>query len=95
MCFNQSMSFAFSALGLAVAAFVWMRSNNAKLTVGILFFFTMEFLQGLQYFWCALNTQLDCIAMTFIANYTYNNVGLINATLQSTRFLLLLDLRIL
>ncbi|KAJ3360992.1 hypothetical protein HDU91_004176 [Kappamyces sp. JEL0680] len=51
MCFNQSMSFGFAALGLAVAIFVYSRSENLKLTIGILFFFLMEFLQGLQYFW--------------------------------------------
>lgn len=45
------MSFGFAAVGLGLSAFVYKRSENTQLAIGILFFFAMEFLQGFQYFW--------------------------------------------
>ena len=45
------MSGLFASLGLALSYYVWSTTKNAKLTSGVFFFFTMEFLQFIQYFW--------------------------------------------
>jgi len=50
MCFTQEMSFAFAGLGAFLSWWVWTKSGNGKLAAGIFFFFTMELLQGIQYF---------------------------------------------
>jgi len=50
MCFNQPMSFGFAALGLFVSWWIHTRTLNFELASGVFFFFTMEFLQGMQYF---------------------------------------------
>jgi len=50
MCFNQPMSFAFAGVGLFVSWWIHTRTLNTELARGVFFFFTMEFLQGLQYF---------------------------------------------
>jgi len=44
------MSFGFAALGLFCAWWIHTRTSNKELARGVFFFFTMEFLQGLQYF---------------------------------------------
>ena len=46
MCFNQPMSGLFAGLGLALSYYVWSTTKNRKLTTGVFFFFTMEFLQA-------------------------------------------------
>mmetsp|Transcript_115654 Transcript_115654/g.162554 ORF Transcript_115654/g.162554 Transcript_115654/m.162554 type:complete len:254 (+) Transcript_115654:2-763(+) len=51
MCFNQPMSFAMAAFGFLVSALCLYKSRNLRLSGGVFFFFTMEFLQGFQYFW--------------------------------------------
>jgi hypothetical protein len=51
MCFSQAASFSFAALGLTLALYAQLRFKNSSLAVGIFFFFTMELLQGFQYFW--------------------------------------------
>ena len=50
MCFSQEASFGFAALGLLCALYVWRFTTNARLAIGIFYFFLMEFLQGFQYF---------------------------------------------
>jgi hypothetical protein len=50
MCFDQKSSFGFAACGLFAAWWIYSRTNNAELASGVFFYFTMEFLQGLQYF---------------------------------------------
>jgi len=50
MCFNQPMSFGFSAIGLGMAWWIYSRTNNSQLASGVFFYFTMELLQGFQYF---------------------------------------------
>lgn len=53
MCFSQEMSFAFAAAGLFTSWWIYSRTHNAQLASGVFFFFTMELLQGVQYFFIA------------------------------------------
>jgi hypothetical protein len=50
MCFDQKSAFGFAALGFFAAWWIHHKTNNSDLAAGVFFFFTMEFLQGLQYF---------------------------------------------
>jgi hypothetical protein len=50
MCFDQKSSFGFAGVGLFAAWWIYSRTDNYELASGVFFFFTMEFLQGLQYF---------------------------------------------
>jgi hypothetical protein len=50
MCFDQKSSFGFALFGLLVSAWIYTRTENVKLASGVFFFFTMELLQGFQYF---------------------------------------------
>jgi len=50
MCFDQTTSFAFAALGLFLVWYIHYYTLNTKLAVGVFWFFLMEFLQGMQYF---------------------------------------------
>lgn len=50
MCFDQTTSFSFAAVGLFLAWYVHHYTLNTKLAIGIFWFFLMEFLQGFQYF---------------------------------------------
>lgn len=62
MCFTGEMSAAFAAIGLFSAWWVHTRTNNFELASGIFFFFTMEFLQAVQYYFIApeLKTSGQC-----------------------------------
>lgn len=51
MCFDQKSSGGFAALALVLTVFVYKRTGNTQLASGIFFFFLMEALQSLQYFW--------------------------------------------
>eukprot|EP01095_Lingulamoeba_sp_RSL-Kostka_P005836 TRINITY_DN1776_c0_g1_i1.p1 TRINITY_DN1776_c0_g1~~TRINITY_DN1776_c0_g1_i1.p1 ORF type:complete len:259 (+),score=59.39 TRINITY_DN1776_c0_g1_i1:100-876(+) len=51
MCFNQPMSFAMAGIGLLCSIAIYFRTKNLRLSGGMFFFFTMEFLQGFQYIW--------------------------------------------
>jgi len=62
MCFDQTTSFSFAAVGLFLAWYVHHYTLNTKLAVGIFWFFLMEFLQGFQYFFID-----DC-------NHTWNKI---------------------
>jgi len=53
MCFSGEMSAAFAALGLFSSWWVYTKTSNKQLASGIFFFFTMEFLQMIQYFFLA------------------------------------------
>lgn len=53
MCFSGEMSAGFAALGLFAAWWVYSRTSNVELAGGILFFFTMELLQAVQYYFIA------------------------------------------
>jgi hypothetical protein len=56
------MSACFAAIGLFSAWWVHTRTNNFELASGIFFFFTMEFLQAIQYYYIApeLKTSGEC-----------------------------------
>jgi len=45
----MEMSATFAAIGLFSSWWIWSRTNNTALASGVFFFFTMEFLQVLQY----------------------------------------------
>jgi hypothetical protein len=53
MCFTGEMSAAFAAIGLFSAWWVYSKTSNIELASGIFFFFTMEFLQAIQYYFIA------------------------------------------
>lgn len=53
MCFNQEMSLGFAAVGLLTSWWIYSRTHNFGLASGVFFFFTMELLQGVQYFFIA------------------------------------------
>jgi len=53
MCFTGEMSAAFAAMGLFSAWWVYTKTSNFELASGIFFFFTMEFLQFIQYIFIA------------------------------------------
>jgi hypothetical protein len=53
MCFTGEMSAVFAAIGLFSAWWVHHRTSNIELATGIFFFFTMEFLQAIQYYFIA------------------------------------------
>ena len=55
MCFDQKSSFGFALFGLLVSMWIYTRTENVKLAGGVFFFFTMELLQGFQYFVIADN----------------------------------------
>ena len=50
MCFDQKSSFGFAGIGLFTSWWIYSRTNNRQLASGVFFFFTMELLQGFQYF---------------------------------------------
>lgn len=50
MCFDQKSSFGFAGCGLFASWWIYSNTKNRELATGVFFFFTMEFLQGLQYF---------------------------------------------
>lgn len=53
MCFNGWMSGGFAAVGLFAAWWIHARTCNRMLAGAVFFFFTMEFLQFVQYFFLA------------------------------------------
>jgi hypothetical protein len=55
MCFSGQASAFFAAVGLFSAWWVYSRTSNMELASGIFFFFTMEFLQAIQYLFLADN----------------------------------------
>lgn len=49
MCFSKEMSLTFSLIGLAMSIWVYRRTSNLQLAIGVFYFFLMEFLQYFQY----------------------------------------------
>lgn len=98
MCFDQKSSFAFAGAGLFCAWWIYSRTNNSALASGVFFFFTMELLQGLQYFviaedlndsWCDtfINQFLTLLGFLHICMQPYF-CHVINASLtKSERYL--------
>lgn len=74
------MSAAFAALGLAAAGWVYHRTSNTELASGIFFFFTMEFLQAVQYYFLADSLQSE-ICNTLV-NQVLTVLGFLHICLQ-------------
>lgn len=76
MCFTGEMSAAFAAIGLFSAYWVYSRTSNIELASGIFFFFTMEFLQAIQYYFIApeLKGNVDGTCPTVDSKY-YDEVS--------------------
>jgi len=55
MCFSMEMSACFALIGLAASAWIYTKTTNAQLASGVFFFFLMEALQAVQYFFIADN----------------------------------------
>jgi len=53
MCFTGEMSAGFAAVGLFASWWIYSKTNNTELASGVFFFFTMEFLQAIQYIYIA------------------------------------------
>lgn len=51
MCFNQPMSGTFAVIALLVAFLTHRATENTRLTLGVVYFATMEGLQFFQYIW--------------------------------------------
>lgn len=49
----MEMSASFAAIGFFVSLWIWSKTNNKELASGVFFFFTMELLQAVQYFFIA------------------------------------------
>eukprot|EP00051_Salpingoeca_urceolata_P027265 m.480702 g.480702 ORF g.480702 m.480702 type:complete len:282 (-) comp21928_c0_seq1:242-1087(-) len=49
MCFNKEMSGSFAVAGFFMSFWVWHKTSNTQLAIGIFYFFLMEFLQFFQY----------------------------------------------
>lgn len=73
MCFTGEMSAVFAAIGLFSAYWVYSRTSNFELASGIFFFFTMEFLQAIQYYFIAPEL-VDGSDLTSPCNTTANKV---------------------
>lgn len=80
MCFTGEMSAGFAAIGLFATYWVYTRTNNTELASGIFFFFTMEFLQVVQYFYLA--TGLDDPYCDNIINQVLTMAGFLHICLQ-------------
>lgn len=74
------MSAAFAAIGLFSAWWVHTRTSNVELASGIFFFFTMEFLQAIQYMFLA--TGLDDPMCDTIINKVLTLAGFLHICLQ-------------
>ena len=53
MCFSMEMSAGFATVGLLATWWVYSRTTNTALASGVFFFFSMELLQAIQYFFIA------------------------------------------
>jgi hypothetical protein len=76
----MEMSAAFAAIGLFSSWWIWSKTSNTGLASGVFFFFTMELLQAVQYFFIA--PDLDSpICDTFI-NKFLTILGFLHICLQ-------------
>lgn len=74
------MSGAFALVGLFSAWWIHSKTNNTRLAAGVFFFFTMEFLQFIQYFFLATGLT-DPVCNTAI-NQVLTLLGFIHICLQ-------------
>jgi len=80
MCFSLEMSAAFSAVGLFASYWIYSRTCNTELASGVFFFFAMEFLQFVQYFFIAPN--IDSPLCDSIINKTLTILGFLHICFQ-------------
>jgi hypothetical protein len=80
MCFTGEMSAGFSAAGLFAAYWIYSRTNNVELASGVFFFFTMEFLQAIQYIYIA--SGLGSPVCDTIVNQILTLLGFLHICLQ-------------
>jgi len=80
MCFSLEMSAAFAGIGLFASWWIWSKTNNTQLASGVFFFFTMEFLQAIQYLFIAPN--LDSPICDSMINKALTIAGFLHICLQ-------------
>jgi len=80
MCFSMEMSAAFAAVGLFTSWWIWSKTCNTQLASGVFFFFTMEFLQAIQYFFIAPN--IDSPICDTTINKVLTVLGFLHICLQ-------------
>ena len=80
MCFSMEMSAAFAAIGLFASWWIWSKTSNTQLASGVFFFFTMELLQAIQYFFIA--PSLDSPICDTIINQVLTIAGFLHICLQ-------------
>lgn len=68
MCFTGGMSAGFAAIGLFSAWWVYTKTSNVELASGVFFFFTMEFLQAIQYMFLAAGLE-DPVCETMLNKF--------------------------
>jgi len=74
------MSASFATIGLLTSWWIWTRTHNVGLASGVFFFFTMEFLQAVQYFFIA--PALDSPICDTFMNKALTVAGLAHICLQ-------------
>ena len=76
----MEMSAAFAAIGLFSSWWIWSKTSNNQLASGVFFFFTMELLQAIQYFFIAPN--LDSPICETMINQVLTIAGYLHICLQ-------------
>ncbi len=80
MCFTGEMSAVFAAIGLFSSYWIYSKTSNTDLASGVFFFFTMEFLQAIQYIYIA--SGLDDPQCNNIVNQVLTLAGFLHICLQ-------------
>lgn len=80
MCFDQYSSLGFAAIGFFSSWWIYSRTENFELAKGVFFFFTMEFLQFLQYF--VIAPSLDSPICNEFINQFLTILGFLHICLQ-------------
>jgi len=81
MCFSGEMSAAFAALGLLLTWWIKTRTCNNMLAAGVFFYFTMEMLQAIQYFY-GLATDLGTSGCDDLFNKFLTIIGFVHICAQ-------------
>lgn len=76
----MEMSAAFAAVGLFSSWWIWSKTSNTGLAAGVFFFFTMELLQAVQYYFIAPN--IDSPICDTIINQVLTVLGFLHICLQ-------------
>jgi hypothetical protein len=76
----MEMSAGFAAVGLFATWWIWSRTSNTQLASGVFFFFTMELLQAIQYFFIADN--IDSPVCETYSNKILTVLGFLHICLQ-------------